>query len=257
MPPALPTYFISHGAPDILLAESAAVTALSALPRQYPKPKAIVVVSAHWTSRPIGITNGEELSAIHDFHGFSESLYDIEYPAYGDKAVSRHIHKTLESHGLESKLVNDRGLDHGAWIPLKFIYPQAEIPVVQVSLPSGSLDQVVALGKALNSLRYEEILIIGSGGSVHNLRALNHESRTDAWAEEFEDWLLDSVEGNHFNRLLNVEDYPESFKVAHPTIEHYSPLVFAWAAGGDKGGGKRLHSSFTYGNLGMSIYRFD
>ena len=173
MPNALPTLFLSHGAPDILLRETPATTFLGGLGTELPEPEAIVIISAHWIDAPVGITTGEQLNTIHDFGGFPESLYQVTYPAKGDDALSARIANLLTAAGIESQLVSNRGLDHGAWIPLRLIYPDAQIPVVQVSLPTGRLNDLAILGKALAPLRYEGVLIIGSGGTVHNLRSMN------------------------------------------------------------------------------------
>jgi 4,5-DOPA dioxygenase extradiol len=249
--------FISHGAPDLVLSESPAVEALRLYAAQTPRPHAIIIVSAHWAANPVGITAGLELHTIHDFGGFPDTLYAMQYPARGDAVLSDRIRNRLMQHGIECKLHYQRGLDHGAWIPLKIMYPEADIPVIQVSLPRGALHETVKLGKALSTFRQDNILLIGSGGSVHNLHALNNDGKTDDWVLQFEDWLLNAVEGNHFARLISTEAFPDNFRKAHPSIEHYAPLVFAWAAADTERAGKRIHHSFCYGNLGMSIFEFE
>jgi 4,5-DOPA dioxygenase extradiol len=219
-------------------------------------------VSAHWIDDPIGITAGTQLATHHDFGGFSDALYEMQYPAMGNVALAEEIQQRLQQQGLECTLHPQRGLDHGAWIPLKKMYPEADIPVVQVSLPAGSLNDLVLLGKALSPLREQNILIIGSGGSVHNLSALARNGtfrngRTKSWVLEFENWLLETIEGNHFKRLITPDDFPQSFRLAHPSIEHYAPLVVAWAAADTQKAGKRVHHSVSYTNLGMSMFEFE
>ena len=250
------TLFISHGAPNIGLSPNPATDAWREVASQRPKPDAIVVVSAHWIDDPIGIAAGEQLPTIHDFGGFPPELYKMRYPAMGNEALSIKIHQGLQQQGLVARLHPERGLDHGAWIPLKIMYPEADIPVIQVSLPAASLNDCVRLGKALSPLREQNILIIGSGGSVHNLRALAHNGSTEPWVLEFEDWLLESIEGNHFERLISPAAFPQSFRRAHPSIEHYAPLVVAWAAADTQKAGKRIHHSLSYINLGMSMFEF-
>lgn len=250
------TLFISHGAPDIILSPGPATDAWREFALQHPKPDAIVIISAHWVDEPIGITAGEQLATIHDFGGFPPELYEQQYPAKGNVALATTIQQHLQQAGLASRLHPQRGLDHGAWIPLKIMYPEADIPVVQVSLPVGSLDDAARLGKALSPLCKQNILIIGSGGSVHNLRALAHNGSTESWVLEFEDWLLESIEGNHFEHLITPADFPADFRRAHPTIEHYAPLIVAWAAADTRQAGKRLHHSLSYTNLGMSMFEF-
>jgi len=252
----LPTLFISHGAPDILIRHQASVETLRELGQRFPDPRAIVVVSAHWIHDPVGITLAEQLATIHDFGGFPSDLYRVQYPASGDDDLSREIARALDAQGITNELVPERGLDHGVWIPLSFMYPDARIPVIQVSLPAGSLQDLSDLGEALAPLSGEGVLVIGSGGSVHNLGALNRQGPTEAWAVEFENWLLEAVEQGHFEWLIQEQWFPLNFRHAHPTLEHYAPLVVAWAAGGADRPGRRIHHSFDYGNLGMSFFTF-
>lgn len=255
-PEFLPSVFLSHGAPDILLSDQPAVPAMQELAVALPRPRAIAVISAHWIDDPIGVTVGGSLPTIHDFGGFPQALYDMDYAAMGDDQLSSDIVRRLQEHGLACRLAERRGLDHGAWVPLKIMYPEAQVPVVQVSLPTGSMDRLVSLGAALRPLRETGVLVVGSGGSVHNLRALDPHGHTDDWAVEFEQWLLDVVEGNHFDRLVTKSGFPATFSRAHPSLEHYAPLVVAWAAGDPDRPGRRLHHSFSYGNLGMSCFAF-
>jgi len=253
---SLSSVFVSHGASDILLSESPAMDTMENLARRFPDPRAIVVVSAHWTDNPVGVTTGGQLSTIHDFGGFPEALYEIEYPAVGNDELSADIVRRLGEMGLGNRIAKRRGLDHGAWIPLKIMYPAAQVPVVQVSLPTGSFDKLVRLGAALRPLREKGVFVMGSGGSVHNLRALRHSGPADDWVIQFEQWLLAAVEGNQFERLITPSGFPAIFSQAHPSLEHYAPLVVAWAAGDPDQPGRRIHHSFTYGNLGMSCFEF-
>jgi 4,5-DOPA dioxygenase extradiol len=256
MSKSIPSLFISHGAPDIILSKHPAVDALRALPARFPQPTAIVIVSAHWIDDPIGVTAGGKLASIHDFGGFADELYALQYPASGDAAVSHRILQRLQEQGMQAEIHERRGLDHGAWIPLKLMFPEADVPVIQISLPAASLEEVVRLGKALSPLRVDGVLIIGSGGSVHNLRALKLDGGTDDWVLNFEDWLLETIEGNRFSDLITPAKLPGIFRRAHPTIEHYAPLVFAWSAADAENKGSRYHHSVSYGNLGMSMYLF-
>ena len=251
-----PSLFISHGAPDVLLSTHEALSALRHLAGRLQRPSAIVVVSAHWVADPIGVTIGEALPTIHDFRGFPEALYAMRYPASGDNQIAVQVTRRLQEQRLDYRLYEGRGLDHGAWIPLMTMFPGAEIPVVQVSLPTGSMENLTRLGGALEPLRDQNVLVIGSGGSTHNLRELNRLGRTDAWAIEFERWLCESVENNKFDWVTNPQHFSPVFQRAHPTLEHYAPLVVAWAAGNRNRPGRRLHHSFSYGNLGMSLFSF-
>ena len=252
----IPTLFVSHGSPRILQTEAEDTQSIRRLATQFAKPTAIVVVSAHWIDDPVGISNMHELDTIHDFGGFARELYQLQYPAKGDAALSKQIAELLQQQGIETKLHTDRGLDHGAWVPLMLMYPAADIPVVQVSLAAGNLQQQVNIGEALRPLRAQGVLIMGSGGSVHNLSEMKDNANTDQWAINFEQWLRQAIEGNDFNQLISADKFPPEFRRAHPSIEHYVPVIVAWAAGDRTKAGKRIHHSFSYTNLGMSHYLF-
>ena len=253
---SLPSLFVSHGAPDILLTRDPNHLSFEDLTGLVPGTEAIVIISAHWIDEPVGITDMQELDTIHDFGGFASELYQIRYPARGDAGLSRRVAELLRKKGFESELYRDRGLDHGAWVPLKLMYPQADKAVVQVSLPMVSLDQLVKFGEALKPLRNEAVLIIGSGGSVHNLRALRASGPPEPWVVEFEHWLQGVIEGNRIDDLITAASLPENFRRAHPTIEHYAPIIVAWAAGDRHQAGKCLHRGYSHGNLGISHYAF-
>ena len=252
-----PSLFLSHGAPDFAIIGHPAGEALRALGRRLVKPAAVVMVSAHWTSEPVGLTASATPETIHDFGGFPEALYRLRYPAKGDPELATTIAGKLKDADFDVDLNEQRGLDHGTWIPLSFMYPDADIPVIQVSLPAGGMEDWIRMGETLSPLRKDGLLIIGSGGSVHNLREMNREGSTAPWAHEFEQWLLEAIEGNHFDWLTEPGKFPTNFRTAHPTIEHYAPLIVAWAAGDRKSPGRRIHQSFMYGNVGMSFYEFD
>ncbi len=252
-----PTLFLSHGAPDFVLTDHIATSALKKLGKQLALPKAIVIVSAHWISSPIGITAAASHKMIYDFSGFPEALYQLSYPAKGDPELATQIGKMLQTAGFSINLDKERGLDHGAWVPLMLIYPGAEIPVIQVSLPKGGFKECARLGEALAPLHDQGILIIGSGGSVHNLRAMNRRNQTDVWAKKFEYWLQQNIEGNRFDRVLNPQQFTPLFDQAHPTPEHYAPLIVAWTASDRYKPGKRFHHSFMYGNIGMAMFQFN
>ena len=162
-----PSLFVSHGAPDIAITEHSAVDAFRELGKRLEKPAAIVVVSAHWISDPVGVTSSEAPDTIHDFGGFPGSLYRLRYPAKGDPELAAAIAGKLQHAGFRTALDARRGLDHGAWMPLLLMYPDAGIPVIQVSLATGGMDAHTRLGEALAPFREDGVLVIGSGGSVH------------------------------------------------------------------------------------------
>jgi len=254
--PLLPTLFLSHGAPDILLSDHHSVGVFRSLAARLPRPRAIVVISAHWVSGPVGITGPGPLPTVHDFGGFPGALYAQRYAASGSKALCTEVGGLLDAAAIPYRTHHDRGLDHGAWVPLKLIFPTAEIPVLQVALPVGDLHACARLGQALASLPARGVLVIGSGGSVHNLRLLKRQGPPDPWALAFERWLRDTIEGGAFDALVDPAAHPEDFARAHPSVEHFAPLVVAWAAGGRDRPGSRFGEGFMYGNLGMSGYAF-
>jgi 4,5-DOPA dioxygenase extradiol len=256
MPHSIPTLFLSHGAPDILLSDQPSVAVFRTLAARLPRPRGILVVSAHWIDDPVGITGDGELATIHDFGGFPAALYAERYPAHGDRALSERLEALLRAAGIPHRRHATRGLDHGAWVPLKLAYPKADIPVIQVSLPVGTLDASASLGAALSPLTGEGVLVIGSGGSVHNLGALKPLGPPDPWASRFEEWLAERVEGNDLMGLVTAASHPSDMRMAHPTVEHLAPLAVAWAAGAADSPGRRFAEGFTYGNLGMSCYAF-
>ena len=256
--------FISHGAPTLLVEDSPARRYLSGVGKQFGNPRAILVISAHHHSREdsVAVTSGVSPETIYDFSGFPEALYQITYPAPGDPTLARQAVDRLKAAGFTAVADAKRGFDHGAWVPLHLMYPDADIPVVQVSInmqmsPRWHYD----LGLALAPLRQEGILIIGSGGATHNLRAFfKGEYELDAespeWVTTFADWLSERIEAGDVPAVLDaVESGPDGHR-NHPSMDHILPLFVAMGAGGEKVKGRRLHKSSTYGVLAMDAYAF-
>lgn len=254
---SLPSLFISHGSPMLALQPGASGPALARLANQLPKPRAIVLVSAHWESRELRVGSAAQPRTWHDFGGFPAELYQVQYPAPGNPTLAAEIVQLLAAANLPAQLDAERPLDHGAWVPLTLMYPQADIPVVQVSLPSQqgpALQRQV--GQALASLRAQGVLLIGSGSITHNLGELDWHAGPDViepWAQAFRDWIVEKLtEQDH----AALQDYRRQAPFAvrnHPSDEHLLPLFFAEAAGGQF---KVEHSGFTLGALGMDIYSF-
>ncbi|MCP6699642.1 DODA-type extradiol aromatic ring-opening family dioxygenase [Pseudomonas donghuensis] len=254
----LPSLFISHGSPMLALEPGASGPALQRLARQLARPKAIVVVSAHWESRELWVSSHPHPETWHDFGGFPAALFAVQYPAPGEPALAERLKHLLCDAGLPARLDPKRPFDHGAWVPLSLMYPAADIPVVQVSLPSQLGPQLQErMGKALSGLREEGILLIGSGSITHNLRELDWQAGPDSvepWALAFRDWMIDKLAADDTPAL---HDYRQRAPFAvrnHPSDEHLLPLYFARGAGGCFG---IAHQGFTLGALGMDIYRFD
>lgn len=249
----LPTLFVSHGSPMLAVDESQpAHTFLKGLGASLPRPKAILVISAHWETAAPRITGAMHLDTIHDFYGFPEPLYELRYPAPGEHALAKDVAQLLQPPaGVD--LV--RGLDHGAWVPLMLMYPQHDIPVLQLSLqtPLGT-EHHLKIGEALKRLRERGTLILGSGGATHNLREYFHGGNDRQPYEEFTEWLRDALTRGDRDALLNYRQRAPQAERCHPTEEHFLPLFVALGAGGPKV--RRLHHSFDH-TLAMDSYIFE
>ena len=255
----LPALFISHGSPMLALDPGASDAPLKRLARELPRPKAILVVSAHWETPDLRITASLMPDTWHDFYGFPPELYAVQYPAAGSPELAQRVAELLAEAGLPATLDPERPLDHGAWVPLSLMYPEADIPVVQLSLPSRlGAPMQHRVGAALRKLRDEGILLIGSGSITHNLGELDWRAGPEAiapWAREFRDWMVEKLQADDEAALHDYRRQAPWAARNHPSDEHLLPLFFARGAGG---GGMRVeHSGFTLGSLGMDIYRFD
>lgn len=247
--------FISHGAPDVLTNDSEAHHALRTMDLD-PATRAVVIISAHWEADPVRVTSGRTLETIHDFGGFAPELYEARYPASGDPALAERLVRLLNSEGLAAQADPARGLDHGAWIPMALIRPDADLPVIQFSTP-GSDDDAIALGRALSGLAGDGIQLIASGSLTHSLRDSLHAPETAEpahFARAFRDHLLPAIENGDVAELEDWRDAPEARR-NHPTPEHFRPLLVAMAAG--RGApGVCLHHSWSRSALAMDIWRF-
>ena len=255
----LPILFLSHGSPMLPFEDIAARTFMINLGEKLPKPKAILCISAHWDALQPSLTAAAAPGTIHDFSGFPKELYQLTYPAPGSPALAEHVAGLLEEAGLPAKLDPDRGFDHGTWNPLLLLYPDAEIPVVQLSLLSrGSTADHVKLGRALAPLRDEGVLIIASGGAVHNLRAVAWDGGpAPAWAQEFDDWLHDRLIAGEVERLIGYRSEIRSGALSHPSEDHLLPLYVALGAAAETDArAKPLHRSFAHGSLSMAAYEW-
>jgi 4,5-DOPA dioxygenase extradiol len=253
-----PPVFVSHGAPTLVLEDHPARHFLAQLGRELPRPKAILCASAHWeTDRPT-VSTAERPQTIHDFYGFPEQLYRLRYPAPGAPDLARRAAGLLRAAGLTCAEDPSRGLDHGAWSPLILIYPEADVPVTQLSIqPGKGPEHHLAVGRALGALSDEGILVLGSGGAVHNLGHFRVDRRTPAdWAIAFEDWLTERLAGGDAAALAKYEGLADGAK-AHPTDDHFLPLFVALGAAGPGARGRALHRSFAHGSIAMSAYAME
>jgi 4,5-DOPA dioxygenase extradiol len=227
----MPVLFQAHGAPP-LLDDAAWITELAAWAKALPRPKAIVVVSAHWEARPLSIGATRPLPLIYDFYGFPDRFYKLQYPAPGAPEVAARVRGLMQAKNIKTVDEPERGLDHGTYVPLMCMYPEADIPVLQISLPSMEPKELFAMGEALAPLRDEGVLVIGSGFITHNLRALSLRE-TPAWAKDFDAWTTDVVDRKDFDALLAYRAKAPGVRESLPTHEHFVPLIVAAGAAAD------------------------
>ena len=259
----LPSLFISHGAPTFALEPGLAGGRLSALGRALARPQAVLVVSPHWMTPTPRVSLAAQPQTIHDFGGFDPALYRLSYAAPGHPALAQRALDLLNDAGWEAQADEHRGLDHGAWVPLMHLLPQADVPVFQVSLPT-RLDAAAAwaLGQTLAPLADEGVLIVGSGSLTHNLYEFRsgHE-REEAYVAEFAAWVREAVEQGDRARLLRTLDDAPHARRAHPTPEHFWPLLVAAGAAGASDRDSALavrviEGGIVHGVLAMDSYAF-
>jgi 4,5-DOPA dioxygenase extradiol len=259
MADTLPTFFVSHGAPTLALDPGATGAFWQRLAAELPRPEAVLCISAHWTTAEPEVSAVARNETIHDFYGFPEPLYRIAYPAPGAPALAERVAELLGAGGVATRIDRARGLDHGAWVPLRSMYPEADVPALQLSVqPQRDVAWHRRLGAALAPLRSEGVLILASGGAVHNLRALDWsgEGPAPAWARAFDDWLAAALAEGDTAALLDWRNAAPDARQAQPTTEHFLPLFVALGAAGEGARGECLHRGFTYGSLSMAAFRF-
>lgn len=258
---ALPSLFISHGSPMTALQPGLAGERLTELATRLTRPKAIVVASAHWLTRSPRAGSGKSHATIHDFRGFPAPLYEIRYEPPGSPALAAEVAGLLDEAGFSAQCDEERGLDHGAWVPLRLLYPAADIPVVPLSIqPEREPAYHYALGRALASLREQEVLVIGSGSITHNLRDLGagySDQRQAPYVAPFIDWIEHKLATGDVPALLDYRRQAPFAEHAHPTDEHLLPLFFALGAAGTRATAQRIDAGVDLGLLAMDIYRFD
>jgi len=254
-----PVLFISHGAPTFALEPGRLGPQLVATGETLPRPKAVLVVSPHWITPGVRVATTPAPSTVHDFGGFDRALYRIQYPAPGHPALAQRTVDVLRAAGWHAEADAGQGLDHGAWVPVRFLYPEADVPVFQVSLPA-TLDakQAYALGQALAPLRDEGVLIVGSGSMTHNLYEfrMSGDGHEAQYAREFADWVREAVEARDDARLVDTLAIAPHARRAHPTPEHFLPLLVAAGAAAGENEVEALEGGITYGVLSMDSYLF-
>jgi 4,5-DOPA dioxygenase extradiol len=258
----LPALFVSHGAPTFPLTDAPARAFLEQFAGHLAeKPRAILMVSAHWETDIPTLTDQVVNETIHDFHGFPEALYAIRYPAPGSTWLVDQIMTLINRAGGAVARDPHRGLDHGAWVPLSLVYPDADIPVVQLSVQTArGPDYHYRLGQLLAPLRQEGVLIVGSGSFTHDLssfREYYHALHAPApeWVDQFADWMSAAIEEGRIDDLLAYRERAPQAVRNHPTEEHLLPLFVALGAG-EGGASQHLHKSTTHGILRMDAFAF-
>ncbi|NJD34280.1 MAG: dioxygenase [Betaproteobacteria bacterium] len=251
-----PVFFISHGAPTFALEPGKLGARLSALGRELSAVKAVLVVSPHWQTDGVKIMANPSPATLHDFGGFPRELYGLQYPASGHLQFAVEASQLLAGAGFEVSLDDERGLDHGAWVPLMHLLPPADIPVFQVSMPH-TLDAAGALylGRTLAPLRQRGVLIVGSGSMTHNLYEVRQSGTGEAaYAREFTAWVRQAVLAGAVDTLVDYRRLAPDAGRAHPTEEHFLPLLVAVGAGGGESSVQVIEGGITYGVLSMESY---
>jgi len=254
MTATMPSLFISHGAPSIALEQDAFTRAVASFGQSLTAARAIVVVSAHWQARTIRVNAVAHPETVYDFGGFSPELYKIRYEAPGDPALAREISALLGGAILEET----RGWDHGLWVPMRVLLPNANIPIVEIAQPQlTSPAELLRIGQVLAPLRDRGVVIAGSGGSVHNLRAIHlgdKDAAVDDWAGQFDDWLATHVAARDFETLARYRDLAPHANLAVPTPEHFEPVFVALGASRATDTLTTIYEGFHYGNLSMRTF---
>lgn len=257
----MPVLFLSHGAPTLPLDAGETGAAWRKLGEQLPKPSAILVISAHWETHIATISRAVQPETIHDFSGFPEELYRLHYPAPGAPRMAELAAELLQQSCIAVQLDDSHGLDHGAWVPLSIMFPQADIPVAQLSLqPQRDPAWHLAVGRALQPLREQDVLIVGSGAITHNLGAVFRHPQgepTPAWVTEFRDWIADRISAGDVDALSAYRTLAPHAVQNHPTDEHLLPLFVAMGAASKLENAHHMNAVTTFGILSMDAWLFD
>jgi 4,5-DOPA dioxygenase extradiol len=254
---ALPAIFLAHGSP-LLLDDGGWVSELAAWAKALPRPRAVLMLSAHWVDRPITLGATRSVPLVYDFYGFPSRYYETTYPAPPAPDLASRLRGLLGAEPVAE--APDRGLDHGAYVPLVCMYPDADVPVLQVSLPTLEPAALFALGRTLAPLRKEGILVVGSGFLTHNLRSMDFRPNAPppAWATEFDAWTADVLERRDVDALLAYREGAPGVRQALPTHEHFVPVIVALGAAIDDPAATSHFpiSGFTYGTATRRSVQF-
>jgi 4,5-DOPA dioxygenase extradiol len=258
----LPTLFVPHGAPTFALRPGRAGEAIATATKTLAQPRVVVIASAHWNTRVPTVGFAERPETIHDFHGFPEALYRLRYPATGCREAAEEVVAALGAGGFTVERDTGRGLDHGAWIALRMMFPEADVPVVPVSIqPHAGPEHAWRVGRSLASLVGRGFLVVGSGNLTHNLgdfrAADTATTEVPAYVRRFADWFADRLAAGEHATLLDYRRQAPDAVRAHPTEEHLLPLFVALGAAGDAPRAHRIHSGVADHVLAMDAYAFE
>lgn len=234
----MPVIYLSHGAPP--LADDPLWTQqLSGWAAHMAKPSSVLMVSAHWENDPLTLSATRTVPLFYDFYGFPQHYYEVEYPAPGAPGLAREVEKLLADVGQGLSRDETRGLDHGAYVPLVEMYPDADVPVLQISMPTLNPRQLFEVGRRLAPLRDQGVLIVGSGFSTHNLREMNWHAgpagHPPTWSVEFDHWLDEALSSGDVDSLIDFQQAAPAAHIAHPRTEHFAPLFLSLGAAVDTG----------------------
>lgn len=255
----LPSLFVSHGAPLFAVDAGSTGPALHAWAQAHDKPSAIVVMSPHWMARTPMVMGTPAPQTWHDFGGFPPELYQLQYPAPGQPALAQEVVDLLQAAGIEAGLDSRRPFDHGTWVPLMHLYPEADVPVLQVALPaSAGPAEVYAIGRALRALRERGVLLMGTGSMTHNLgEFFGGQTEAAPYVIEFSRWVEEKITHGDTAALLDYRRQAPHAQRAHPTEDHFLPLFFALGAAADGTRPDYLSREVMYGMLAMDAFAME
>jgi 4,5-DOPA dioxygenase extradiol len=254
----IPSLFICHGSPLMAMGESKYTDFLKETGKRF-QPKAIIMFSAHWEQRVTTISFAEgKLETIYDFGGFPDELYQLTYPALGSPDLAGRVEELFHKHGLPTQRDYKRGLDHGSWVFMRYMYPEANIPIVSVSVnPNLSAGLQYKIGEALRGLGEEDILIIGSGTTVHNFNEIKFkQTYPEPWAVEFDEWLADKILNKDTASLLQYEQLAPNARRAVPRAEHFVPIFHALGSSSGTGQPRVLYKGYEMGSFSQICFEF-
>ncbi|MDP7321502.1 MAG: 4,5-DOPA dioxygenase extradiol [Bacteriovoracaceae bacterium] len=254
----MPVLFLGHGNPMNAIQENKFTQSLNQLGENLPRPKAILMISAHWETNGVFVTGMERPKTIHDFGGFPKELFEVQYPAPGAPEIAKNVSNEIEKPNIKID-INKWGLDHGTWSVLKHIFPNADVPVFQLSLDrTKPMEFHFEMGKKLKFLREQGVMIMGSGNIVHNLKEVNWKPDAKAydWAIEFDKWVKNKIDNKNYEPLFKEALNSQAGKLSIPTLEHYLPLLYTLGASDESDELTYDYEGIDMSSMSMRCLRF-